>query len=136
MRTATFSLSLVICVAYVACNRAPQRDTPSKPSLSNVIHVSIRRSLLDSSTSVLQIHNTSRTPLRGLRVWFTNQDSQQRVSHDIDVINPQQTAEIGTLECGWALEPNERVFVFQDEYKHLVFTTYRAENGAVGIRMD
>ena len=88
MRTATFSLSLVICVAYVACNRAPQRDTPAKPSLSNVIHVSIRRSLLDSSTSVLQIHNTSLTPLQGVSVCFTNQDSQQRVFHDIDVINP------------------------------------------------
>jgi hypothetical protein len=109
---------------------------PKVPSLNEVIHVSVRRSSLDSTTAVLQIqseHNEALT-LYGA---VLNMDSKQQRKFTIGILEPNQSVELGLLEIGWAFEPNERFFIAttpDQPYKTIRFETYRTDSGSVGIR--
>jgi hypothetical protein len=89
-----------------------------------------------SSTSVLQIKNTSQSALPNLIMQLTNLDSKQEKYYRIDRLNPGEQKEIGILEAGWAFEPNEEIFIFMEDGRFIgvIYKTYRAENGSVGIK--
>jgi hypothetical protein len=102
------------------------------PALSSRIRVSLRASLLDSSTAVLQIQNTSSGELQGLRVTFLNNDTNQQRSHFVGAMEFGKDTEIGMLE-GWAVEPNETVTISCTGHTSAKYKTYRTSDGKIGI---
>jgi hypothetical protein len=137
MRRLLASIGSILTIGtIIGCIDTTNPGAPQRPSLKSVIHVSVRRSLLDSSTSVLQISNISQSPLPALIMSFTNLDSKHKQYYKIDLINPGEQLEIGMLEAGWAFEPNEEIYIAIEngQYVGVTLKTYRAENGSVGIK--
>src|SRR4051812_43509711 len=105
MRMNNLGIALLGPALIAGCDGTDGSGRPPTPSLKSVINVSLRSSLLYPSTSVLQITNTSRTPLPNLLMRFRNLDSQQFKYHKIDRIDSGEKTEVGMLEAGWAFEP-------------------------------
>jgi len=106
------------------------------PSLSEVIHVSVRQSSLDPTTAVLQIKNKHSEPLT-LGGYAYNLDDRQELTFQIGTLEPGQSIELGLLEIGWAFMPNERFAIMTTEdqpYQLIAFETYRADTGSIGIK--
>lgn len=107
---------------------------PSKPPLNQVLHISVRSSLLSPGTAVLQVTNVSAKPVGKLTFYFRNRDNNQQASYQITEIKPSEGREIGVLQVGWALEPNEEITVVAEGFTGFRLETYWADNGTVGIR--
>lgn len=126
-RSAFVCLSILGLLVSTGCS-------PSTPQLKQVLHVSVRSSLLSPGTAVLQVVNASSQPLRKVTVYFRNRDSNQQTYYTIAELKPSEGREIGLLETGWTLEPNEEVTLVADGFTGFRLQTYRADNGSVGIR--
>ena len=110
MRRYTF-VTLLAIVSSVSCGHAGSSVAPQKPALKRVIKVSLRRSLLDSSKSVLQIINMSQSELKNLIMIFTNIDSKQERFYKINSMSSGEQKEIGMFEANSALCQKPPVFL-------------------------
>ncbi len=126
-RSAFACLSLLVLLVTTGCS-------PSTPQLNRILHVSVRSSRLSPGTAVLQVVNASSQPLRKVTAYFRNCDSNQQTYYTIAELRPAEGREIGLLETGWTLEPNEEVTLVADEFTGFRLQTYRADNGTVGIQ--
>lgn len=126
-RSALACLSLLALLVTTGCS-------PSTPQLKQALHVSVRSSLLGPGTCVLQVTNVTAKPLRKLTVYFRNCDNNQQTYYNIAELKPSELREIGLLEAGWALAPNEEVTIAAEGFTGFRLQTYRADNGMVGIR--
>lgn len=106
----------------------------SVPSLGPQLQVSLRPSLLDAKTAVLQIKNITGHQLQNLSLTFRNKDSNQQASYSLANLNAGEAVEIGVLEAGWSFEPNEEIEISHVRYGRAKYTTFRAEDGEVGIK--
>ena len=120
-----------LCLAFVL---VPAGCSSRQPSLSRVLHVVVRPSLMNSNTGVIQLTNTSPKPLHKLTVYLRSRDRNQRTSYNVTELKPSERTEIGLLETSWALEPNEEITITCEEFSPLRLATHRASNGTVGIR--
>ena len=125
-------LAATLVLTLVGCEGG-RSSSSGLPALSSKIRVSLRSSLLDSSTAVLQIQNTSSGALQSLVVTFVNNDSNQQRSHLVGTLESGQSTEIGMLE-GWAVEPNETVTISCASHANVKYKTYRTDDGKIGIR--
>jgi hypothetical protein len=120
-----FSLAVLgLCVLASAC------DKP-KPSIATVVYVSMRASVLGSSSGVLQIDNLSGRRLP-VSVLVRNKENQQVKSFEM-TIDPRSTWDIGWT-YGWDFQPNEEIFLNSQEYQGAFWETTRMENGGVGVQ--
>lgn len=126
-------LFVVALALAVGCQNTSGR--PSAPSLGPLVTVSMRQSHLFGSSAVLQISNVSSGTLSGITIRFRNLDNNQSGAYNLPPLPRGEMAEVGVLECGWALEPNEEIEIQHSTYGKLKFTTYKTEKGTVGIRM-
>jgi len=55
-------------------------------------------------------------------------------SQIIESLAAQETTEVGMLEADWAIEPSEEIRITSPTHREVKFTTYRAEDGSVGLR--
>lgn len=125
---ATISSVIVLIMTLSGC----ERTMPSiEPSITTAIDVSMRPSLLDSSTSVLQLRNVTGESLT-VQLVMSNEDLNQKAVLDV-AIGPYKTEEIGVLE-GWSFVPNETVTISCSGYRSVTYRTYRAESGFTGIK--
>lgn len=131
MRSMQLMFCLFVGVLSLGCGN-PSASNPQKRQVHEVIHVSIRPSLLNSSTSVLQLKNSTDQPLGPLLVSFENLDSKQRTSVVVKELEPGKLHEIGAIE-GWSVEPNDAIQLFMDGYSQSRYKTYRSKDGKVGI---
>jgi hypothetical protein len=99
-----------------------------------LISVSVRPSLLDDDTAVLQIHNVSGGTLSGVVIRFHNLDSNQNRDHGLPPVPAGKQVEAGSRECNWAIEPKEEIKIEHSRYGQLAFTAYKTGKGTVGIR--
>lgn len=59
-----------------------------------------------------------------------------QASHTILSLAAQETKEVGLLEADWAIMPNEEIRIGSLTHREVKFTTYRADDGSVGIRQS
>jgi hypothetical protein len=122
---ATFLLS---CLYGCDSQTAEQYE---RKLITTYVHVSVRGSLLDSSTAVLQLQNLT-DESRSIVVNFYNHESRQAKTIAVD-LSPMGNSEIGILE-GWALKPSETFEITCAGYRSVSFNTYQTERGSVGIK--
>lgn len=101
------------------------------PSITTVIDVSMRPSLLDPSTSVLLLTNLTGRSLT-VQLVMSNKDFNQKATLDV-TIGPHKTVEIGILE-GWSFVPNESVTISCSGYRSVTYHTFRTESGFTGLK--
>lgn len=111
MRSLAVLLLLAVSGA-IGCNQseANTQTAPSNP-VTNGLQISHRYSILNSSTAVLQLQNITSGPLSGVTIHYYNQDSGETMGYTVGTINPGRQKEIGVLESGWSIEPNEIVTI-------------------------
>jgi len=127
---ATVVLVGVIAVASISgCGE--MRGGRGKRPITDAIHVSIRPSLVNSATGVLQLRNGTNRALTVL-LQMHNKNSNQRTAHQVE-IGPYTTEEIGVLEAGWAFEPNETVEISSTGFDSVTYKTFKTDSGTVGI---
>jgi hypothetical protein len=130
-----FSVFSVLIIVQMLTSCAETEPTepvePSLPSIDNAIHVTIRSSLLGSSTGVLQLKNRTEQKL-DVFLSMENKDSRQSDYHSV-LINPYKMVEVGRLE-GWVWVPNETVRIYCEGFDSTTYKTYRTKEGAVGIK--
>jgi len=102
--------------------------------LADVLEVSIRPSLLYSSTGVLFVRNRSVHSLKGIRLAIRNIDSNKSTTHIIASLDYGGTTEVGMIEANWAFEPNEEIEFTLDGYRSVTSRTFTTDKGTVGIR--
>lgn len=113
--------------------------------LSDVIHVSMRSSLLDSSTGVLQITNNSSESIV-LFLSIKNLENLQ-MKQSTQIFKPNETKELGRIEISWEFVPNEKIDILKvvldtngkslapdNKYSVLSYKTYRTSEGEVGLK--
>lgn len=127
---------IVVCIRMVGCLSHTIASSSSPPSLLTAVHVSMRQSLLDSNTGVLQLENRSSSPISNIVLIFRNLDSREDRRFDIRTLQSREQTEIGALEAAWTFVPNETIDIsLQDgSYAPVRFLTYRAEGGQIGLR--
>jgi hypothetical protein len=125
------SYLLLVILPWVSGCDSDSADRFDRALISTYLHVSIRPSLLNSSTGVLQLRNITDKP-RALTIYFRNFDSNQTNSIN-ENLDPNETVEIGALE-GWCLEPNETFEITSPGYFSVIYDTYKAENGSIGFK--
>jgi hypothetical protein len=140
MTTRVFFLSLTAALAIfpvlVGCggNEPTKPAEPPLPRLEHAIGVSIRTSLLDSSSGVLKLTNRTKGTLDA-SLLFKNKDNGQSKSHKVS-IPPFRTEEIGILEADWKFEPNETIWITCEGFSSMTYKTYRTSEGQVGIKQS
>lgn len=107
---------------------------PSLPPISHALHVSIRESLLDSSTGVLQLQNRSSRVIT-IGIYIRNEDYNQDRGQRL-VLKPQEKLELGRLEINWVFVPNETIMIVGEGYKAVEYRTFRTQEGNVGIKVS
>jgi hypothetical protein len=133
MRTRVLTgIALFVATFPLLLGCGHQSGVSSTPSLDTVIDVSIRPSLLDSSTAVLQLKNQSGQSMQ-LRLSVHSNDSNHKTNHSVTV-KARRTEEIGFLETGWMFEPNETVEISCAGYTSVNYKFFKTEKGTVGIK--
>lgn len=111
----------------------PETDEPPRPpSVSSIIYVSIRGSMLDSSQGVLMLSNDGDRPV-SLELFFESPDTRQVAGYRLDLAAKQRT-EVGWMECSWTFLPGEIVTVTAPGYSAARYKVFRTANGGVGIK--
>lgn len=126
---ATVQRLFVLAALLLAGCEASSQIFP--PSAENAITISTRQSLLDSKTGALCIQSKTPSPLN-ISLDFRNLDNQQQKLHKAEV-PAYGSLEVGILECGWALAPNETVVISVPGYASVKYKTHRTSEGLIGI---
>ena len=90
---------------------------PQAPPITSTLEFTWRHSLMIGGTGVLRIRNLTGEPAPGVYLHYQNQDSGQTRDYSVGSIAPFNTVEVGVLESGWMIEPNEVVTVSSDGYR-------------------
>lgn len=90
---------------------------PQAPPITSTLEFTWRHSLMVGGTGVLRIRNHSSEPMSAVHLHYENQDSGQTQDYSVGSIAPFNTVEVGVLESGWMIEPNEVVIVSSDGYQ-------------------
>ena len=116
-----------------SCGGWTDKSTPPRPSVNNVVELSTRRSLLSPGTAVLIIKNKTGSVVKGLSISYRNRDSNQKKFHLVSDIAAFSRTEVGILESGWALEPNEIFSIHLENHEGATYKTFRADDGSIGF---
>ena len=119
-----FILLLVGAILIFALNRSDGTNP-----ITNVLDVSWRYSMLNSGTGVLQIKNITKSPISGVTIDYYNQDNKQKQSYTVGKINGFAEIEVGILESGWAIEPNEVITVNAAYYNSVAIYFWKDAEG-------
>ena len=124
MRTTIFASICLFALIVTGCS-----EEQRTPSVTSIVDVSWRSSLLLSNTGVLRITNRSSQPTPTIRIRYRNQDTGNSTSYTVGSINGNATAEVGILESGWMIEPNEIITVTATGYRSQNYYFYEDTNG-------
>jgi hypothetical protein len=126
MKTFPYALGLFLVLSIlVGCV-----DDASQPSpVTSLVDFHWRQSLLLGDTGVLQITNKTGKPTPTLLLDYKSQDSGEKLTYCVDAIGPYATVEVGVLESGWAIEPNEVVTVSATGYTPRSLYFYKDKKG-------
>lgn len=105
----TFSIAVSVGVlVYWGCSKSP----PPVP-----LKASFRSSAI--SGLVLQVQNTSGEYL-SCKMWASNKVQNQTTSYSF-TLDPYKMTEIGVLECNWAFQSGESVYIRTEGFSDLAF---------------
>lgn len=123
---------IVVCVIVAIVFFAGRSDNtsplPANP-VTGVLEFSVRYSLLVEKTGVLQIKNRTSSPIAGVTIQYYNQDSEDEHSYTVGTISSWEQKEVGVLESGWVIEPNEVVVVGASGYDSVALYFWNDQQG-------
>lgn len=127
-------LGIVAFVIYgVYVESANEKGGSDDPSITNIVELGWRKSLLASGTGVLQIKNISNNTTPSIWVSYKNNDSDNTDDYEVGSLDTDEMEEVGILESGWVIEPNEVITVYADGYKSKSLYSYEDSKGELKI---
>ena len=115
----------LLTMTVIGCSN----DKPAPPPISSLLEVSWRYSLMLTDTGVLRIKNKTEQPTPAISLHYKDQDSGKTMNYELGGLTPLATVEVGVLENGWAIEPNQVIKVVAPGYSEEELYFYKDTNG-------
>ena len=128
--------SVGVALAAVAVASYGPSTPPPEPDITSVVALTWRHSALWPGTGVLRLRNISGEPTPPIRLDYRSDENGAASTFLVPPIDPAETTEVGALDSGWAIKPNELVAVSAVGYATQELQFLRHDTGRMVMRTN